>query len=143
MNSDTFINVIVHDLTAATRKPVPKSELRRRLEALRKQVEAETAKAFGDCKRCYGKGYSTVPVFCEEAADFGGDAIQHHRLPLVRFCSCERGEQLERLMHQHLASRGGKARAGTLSKAQRSDSARKAVNARWAKYRAERDENKT
>jgi hypothetical protein len=43
----------------------------------------KTIKAFGGCESCYGKGYAT-------SAEIG------RRLS---FCACDRGMQLERLIH--------------------------------------------
>lgn len=50
----------------------------------------EAAAAFGGCKLCYGRGYSTTLAFAES---------EHERVkvPLVQFCSCERGTQLQKL----------------------------------------------
>ncbi len=45
----------------------------------------EAAKAFGGCKNCYGKGYSSV-------------MIDHISAPQMHFCICNRGRQLKRLL---------------------------------------------
>lgn len=61
-----------------------KSFLRTALE----KVESETAKAFGGCNNCYGKGYATTRI---------GTASRYHSEihEEMRFCSCSRGKDLE------------------------------------------------
>ena len=58
----------------------------------------ETEKAFGGCKKCYGKGYGTSLEFTEGSEDFGGEDTSRHQLPIMRFCSCGRGKQLEEII---------------------------------------------
>lgn len=58
----------------------------------------ETAKAYGGCTKCYGKGYATTLIFAEGAEDFGGDGMPRRQLPPIRPCSCDRGKQLDRLL---------------------------------------------
>jgi len=57
----------------------------------------EERKAFGGCTKCYGKGYSTVIDSTTYHADFPGDKT--HSIPNnpMRFCSCDRGDQLQTL----------------------------------------------
>lgn len=62
---------------------------------------SETEKAFGGCKKCYGKGYATTLQFAESAEDFGGEITERRKLPLIRFCSCERGKQLKTLLKDY------------------------------------------
>lgn len=58
----------------------------------------DTAKAYGDCNLCYGKGYSTTLEWIEGAEDFGGDGTPRTQLPIVRPCRCERGKQIEQII---------------------------------------------
>lgn len=63
----------------------------------------ETAKAYGGCKKCYGKGYSTVSFGHTKAeADFIGEKQRIIKSGGVKitFCSCSRGKQLEELMEE-------------------------------------------
>lgn len=53
-------------------------------------------KAFGGCTNCYGKGYSTVKNFTVGHEDFGGEGFRRENSPM-RFCTCDRGEQLKGL----------------------------------------------
>ena len=66
-------------------------------KALTKAREEE-AKAFGGCRNCYGKGYSTVIENEISHADFIGDKTSVRELPPMRFCKCDRGEQLKKLI---------------------------------------------
>ena len=63
----------------------------------------DTEKAFGGCKKCYGKGYGTQTLFARTGIpDFGpwdGKKYQW-KLPSMVFCSCSRGKQLMKLWHE-------------------------------------------
>jgi hypothetical protein len=66
-----------------------------------------TEKAYGGCKKCYGKGYATVRYGLKYVADFEGDKdyidpIKTH----MHFCSCDRGKQLKNLINQLKSKRG-------------------------------------
>lgn len=62
----------------------------------------EASKAFGNCKKCYGKGYSTeMKGAIEGAEDFGGEGFILPPKRVMNFCSCGRGKQLESLIRQH------------------------------------------
>jgi len=50
---------------------------------------ARTAKAYGGCTDCYGKGYATH----DEYASGGG--MKWHVGGPVKYCTCERGKQLK------------------------------------------------
>lgn len=54
--------------------------------------EIELVKAFGGCKKCYGKGYSTVLAHYSGGHGNGKMFGLNQRM---RFCSCERGKGLE------------------------------------------------
>lgn len=55
-------------------------------------------KAFGNCTKCYGKGYNTQLAQMIGAEDFGGDGFVEKPKVHMNFCSCERGEQLAELL---------------------------------------------
>ncbi len=59
----------------------------------REDVLKETEKAFGGCKLCYGKGYST------EQQGYVGSSRDVFRGPKLEVhpCSCERGKQMQEL----------------------------------------------
>ncbi len=64
-----------------------------------KEILEETEKAFGGCKKCYGKGYFTVleHISGRGETDFGnGDTTIFEELPRMRFCTCERGKGLKK-----------------------------------------------
>lgn len=52
------------------------------------KARQETAKAFGGCMACYGKGYATAIE--STLSRFG-----HRTHNNIKFCSCERGKQLK------------------------------------------------
>lgn len=56
------------------------------INALLLQAIAETENAFGGCTKCYGKGYATV------------DRTQLE----IKFCSCDRGQQLCKILEKGL-----------------------------------------
>lgn len=82
---EKIIDEMARDFTKVTGKPA-KSEVRRRIrrtvETVNALAIARTAKAFGGCTFCYGKGYATI----------GKD---------IRFCSCDRGKQLLSIFNEH------------------------------------------
>lgn len=61
-------------------------------------AERETAKAFGGCHLCYGKGYSTIWAGTTGSADFHGDKdVSVPPNDTVKYCNCDRGKRLEEL----------------------------------------------
>lgn len=74
--------------------------------AIRSFVTAEVEraiKAFGGCRKCYGKGYATVRLQNGGHAtdgDIGGPEGAWKSAPRIdmKFCACERGEQLSKLL---------------------------------------------
>ena len=59
----------------------------------------DASKAFGNCENCYGKGYATYRVGITQHADFYGDkTISFPMKMTMRFCRCDRGTQLKRLI---------------------------------------------
>ena len=54
----------------------------------------ETEKAFGGCKTCYGKGYST-------SLEINGLSDGDIFTPIIYFCGCSRGKQLEIFWKNH------------------------------------------
>lgn len=59
-----------------------------------KNIEEKTAKAFGGCTKCYGKGYFTVKRQAESFEDFGGEKTGIWELDPIKPCSCNRGKQI-------------------------------------------------
>lgn len=57
-----------------------------------RKVREETEKAFGSCKKCYGKGYSTE--YKVTSSRLGKNVSPDS----INFCSCERGKQLEQVI---------------------------------------------
>lgn len=58
-----------------------------------KETASQVEKAFGGCKLCYGKGYSTQAL-----------TIPHTNQPafiFVRHCACPRGIELKKIMDCH------------------------------------------
>lgn len=58
---------------------------------MRRQFE-KIEKAYGGCRECYGKGYSTVT-----GTDSTGERLVYSKVKL-NFCVCDRGQQLHRLL---------------------------------------------
>jgi len=54
------------------------------------EAERRAGKAFGGCTKCYGKGYST-------SISYNAGGGKKWRKPLINYCTCERGKQLEQL----------------------------------------------
>ena len=59
------------------------------------KAREETEKAYGGCHYCYGKGYGT------QTASWVGRGY-YKKLPTMKFCTCERGKQLEQLLQSEL-----------------------------------------
>lgn len=59
-------------------------------------------KAFGGCKKCYGKGYSTYRHGLSSGDDSDLGVKSRDFEPKIRmiFCECDRGKQLEALIDQ-------------------------------------------
>lgn len=58
------------------------------------QAENRTAKAFGGCTLCYGKGYATTKVQASTGSgDFEDVEPKTWDLNPYRICSCDRGKQ--------------------------------------------------
>jgi len=76
-----------------TLKLVPQSQRELFLSELENHLKSlwqkETEKAFGGCKNCYGKGYATITMYA-----IGRNYQQ--KMPEMKFCSCERGKELEK-----------------------------------------------
>jgi hypothetical protein len=64
---------------------------------------SETAKAYGGCTKCYGKGYSTERVGKTRVmADFVGDKTYVSAPEHIEYhpCTCERGKQFEKILKE-------------------------------------------
>lgn len=70
-------------------------------DSIEADLSDEAFKAVGECKHCYGKGYSSVLEPAHVASpDFPGDkrtVVKPSRLE-YRFCQCERGQALKHLI---------------------------------------------
>lgn len=55
-------------------------------------------KAYGGCRKCYGKGYATTIDYQTASADFIGDKTSVQQNDIMRYCDCPRGEQLKQLI---------------------------------------------
>lgn len=58
----------------------------------------KTAKAFGGCTKCYGKGYSTQMEWASGRGDFIGDPDVEKSLDLFKPCECDRGNQFAKII---------------------------------------------
>ena len=68
------------------------------ISALLAHSRQETERAFGDCKKCYGKGYSTQLENWSGhgECDIGqGDVHVFESAPYYLPCSCDRGKQIK------------------------------------------------
>ena len=50
------------------------------------------------CEKCYGKGYATVLEWAKETEEWGMKAAVKKQLSPMRFCGCERGKQLKKIL---------------------------------------------
>lgn len=75
------------------------SELKEKLPSLLSHIREEAERAFGGCKKCYGKGYATTRYGRTVSGDFFGDE-GYEVAPQIymMFCSCDRGKQLKSLL---------------------------------------------
>lgn len=75
------------------------SEIKDFIREVRATAVKETEKAFGGCKKCYGKGYATYRHGTRTSADFIGDrSYTTPQETRMLFCVCERGKALEKLI---------------------------------------------
>lgn len=111
----TLVSKLVQYAEAVRRtKDMPEGEVLARAKGVKeffidlysKFSSEEAFKAVGECKHCYGKGYSSVLAPAHIAKpDFAGDkeqVIKPSRLE-YRFCSCERGKALKHLILSNAA----------------------------------------
>lgn len=62
------------------------------------QLVRKIEKAYGDCQKCFGKGYSTNRYGTTASPDFEGDKGSSSPLKThMTFCDCDRGKQLSEL----------------------------------------------
>jgi hypothetical protein len=62
-----------------------------------RQEREQTEKAFGGCKKCYGKGYGTATEYTEAFPDFGDEGYSRDKSDPMVYCDCDRGRQLYKL----------------------------------------------
>lgn len=85
-------------------RPFTEEQLEEHAQKLERYCEKkckEIEKAYGGCRKCYGKGYATYSNTTTAFADFGdelggADSATSTKLEM-RFCACDRGKQLEQL----------------------------------------------
>lgn len=84
------------------------SEFRTRVALYAEAVAAQTAKAYGGCTNCFGKGYATyingTTAYSDFGDELGGDYSRHTDKLEMRFCTCDRGKQLEQLASKALGT---------------------------------------
>lgn len=66
------------------------------------EAKRETAKAYGGCTKCYGKGYATVSgrwhgVDTDQDIGSSGGVVKGGKDFEMKYCTCERGKQLKAL----------------------------------------------
>lgn len=83
-----------------TRLPSVKKVLKGERRRVIHQIQTEIEKAYGGCRKCYGKGYSTQKVQATMHDDFGNEGVEGKTIDLIPYhpCSCDRGKQIERMM---------------------------------------------
>lgn len=67
------------------------------ISSLQQKAVEDTAKAYGGCTKCYGKGYATQKEGYSGRIGKGGKRegwVEDHML----FCDCDRGKQLKNLL---------------------------------------------
>jgi hypothetical protein len=72
------------------------NSLRRLIKTALETERRQTAKAYGGCTDCYGKGYSTQQV----GEVRGGGMTFDVPKKVINFCKCDRGAQLKELFKQ-------------------------------------------
>jgi hypothetical protein len=75
------------------------------VQSIIEEAEDRTAKSFGGCTICYGKGYATVNdrwVGYDTDEDIGspGGTIVGGKNFVMKFCVCDRGKQLKGLLNE-------------------------------------------
>lgn len=104
-----FFNETYQDVQATNSSTVytkagthAKAKLKDLIARERQKAVEETAKAYGGCTNCYGKGYSTVIQYAtgyDTDTDIGSPGGKiHFRQDPIKLCACERGEQLKRVL---------------------------------------------
>lgn len=70
---------------------------------------SQTEKAYGGCHNCYGKGYATAPDLWagyDTDTDIGspGGPISGGEPVTMKYCTCERGKQLDQMVAKEVAA---------------------------------------
>lgn len=68
------------------------------LESLFTNHTAKAEKAYGGCRNCYGKGYATKQDFVQAVR-----SGKKYPSDPMKYCTCDRGQQLEKLVSYHTA----------------------------------------
>lgn len=77
------------------------SWLKSSLSTFEQAVREETARAYGGCEFCFGKGYATYRYGISGAEDFDGEGFQTPITNHMQYCSCDRGRQLKELVEEN------------------------------------------
>lgn len=75
--------------------------LKESLSTFEQAVREETARAYGGCEFCFGKGYATYRYGISGAEDFDGEGFQTPITNHMQYCSCDRGRQLKELVEEN------------------------------------------
>lgn len=100
MTQDNKIEEIIKDVKAQELEHggVDEHVLRGSLCDLERTAREETAKAYGGCSDCRGKGYSTQKHQYTSHKDFGDESTGTWEGNPIIPCECERGEQIKEVM---------------------------------------------
>lgn len=92
---DIMIGHYHRELAAAADDDItPNGNFKQHLLAWRDKATKEVAKAYGNCTKCYGKGYATW----RHGETYRG--VTHNMRDDIKFCTCERGKQLKVFIEQ-------------------------------------------
>ena len=77
------------------------------IKSVHSSAVEETEKAFGGCKNCYGKGYSTVKQQATSHTDFGDEKTGTWELNPIYPCThCQRGEDIKVILSSLQTNKG-------------------------------------
>jgi len=70
--------------------------------SIERDAEKRTARAYGGCKWCYGKGYGTQTLSVESFKDFGDEETGITKMPTEVPCpKCERGREFAKILERY------------------------------------------
>lgn len=108
------------DIDACLNDAVAVKHLKQLIQAYITTKEEQTEKAYGGCHNCYGKGYATVNDRWSgngSDGDIGGfeGHVSGGNPNAMKFCTCDRGKQLEALITTKVEKEVREARIDELS----------------------------